>query len=151
MPRRPRPASRRPASNSVGSPEKAKAAQPASRAKSASSSRPKPTYHEEASGSEDSAIAGSESDEFFEEGASGSGSSGSEDDEDGLEGSNFQGGDYDDAEPDAPRVAQWVDDEELDAVSEEESESSEDEETQQSRLVCPVICLSMRLIRIVYY
>ncbi len=129
MPRRPRPTSRRPPQNAIISPVKAIPTPPVSRGKSASGPKLRRKPHPEEAEPDESS-ADSDSEGF---GPSGAGASRSESEEDGL-GEDALDAD-DGAEPDAPRVAQWVDDEELDEVSEEESESSEDEEAHKSRLV----------------
>ncbi|TBU63874.1 hypothetical protein BD310DRAFT_841291 [Dichomitus squalens] len=147
MPRRPRPASRRTSQRAATS--SVKAAHTATRAKPARGSRSKANHTQEESESDESAVAGSSSDGFFEEGASGLGTSGPEDEEDDLGGGESYVGEFDDAEPDAPRVAQWVDDEELDEedVLEEASESSEDEEGTKSHLQASLRSLSFGALR----
>ncbi|KAI1797947.1 hypothetical protein LXA43DRAFT_982743 [Ganoderma leucocontextum] len=143
MPRRSRPTSRRPPQNAIISPIKAKPAPPVSGGKSANSPKlQRKTYSEEPE-SEASSV-DSASEEFFEGDPSGAGTSRSESEEDGLEDDLDAG---DEPEPDAPRVAQWVDDEELDEVSEQESENSEEEEARKSRLQAGLQSLSFGVLR----
>lgn len=136
MPRRPRPVSRKPPQNAIISPVNAKPAPPVSRGipgRQKPRGKPQPAEAESDESLADS-DSNPDSEEFFERGSSGAGpsSSGAEEDELGEDG--LEAGD--EAEPDAPRTAQWVDDAELDEVSEEESEGSEDEDAHKSRLVC---------------
>lgn len=139
MPRRPRPTSRKPPQNAIVSPIKAKSIQPVSRAKSASGPKPpgKP-YSEEVELNESLADYGSDStshsEVFFAGEPSGPRPSRSESEEDASGANVLDAGDG--AEQDTPRAAQWVDEEELDQVSEEGSESSENEEAYKSHLVC---------------
>ncbi|KAJ8495620.1 hypothetical protein ONZ51_g1614 [Trametes cubensis] len=111
MPRRPRPDARRPPQRAAAAAIKFKPAAAAAPAKVSRMQFEEDVSEEEASGS------GSPSDDSHEETDTSSGSdSGAEDFDEA------------DAEPDAPRVAQWVDEEELDELSVEDSESDGSDE-----------------------
>lgn len=126
MPRRPRPVSRRPPPNSTAAP---------STTKKTVSQPPRPAAKRKLSSD------GEESDGESEESEDSESSSlpePADDVEDSEEG---------EVDVDAPRIAQWVDEEELNNVSEEdESESSEDEE--DDRGVGPSNLVSYRLYRL---
>ncbi|KAI0756921.1 hypothetical protein C8Q80DRAFT_65573 [Daedaleopsis nitida] len=140
MPRRPRPASRRPPQY-AGSPVKAKPATKAAPVKTASATRTNRKHPVSQENSESETTAShSDSEGSFEEGegSSDAGSSGSEAGEDDLNA---------DAEPDVARVAQWVDEDDLDVGSEEEEESSDEEEGDGARLEADLHSLSFGALR----
>ncbi|KAI9069293.1 DUF947-domain-containing protein [Trametes sanguinea] len=118
MPRRPRPAARKVPSHIADAASKSTVS--ASSAHGKSVSRKPSRKHFEAEEDSESEGSGFGSQDV---GSSQEESEGSQSGSDG-------GGDYEDmdAEPDAPRVAQWVDEEELDALSDEASESESEEE-----------------------
>ena len=127
MPRRPRPTTRRPPQHGEHT-EKAKPAASSSRAKTVSTKgKGRIQSHQDHSESDSS--------------SSGSGVEGFSEDEDGSDGALSNSGEDEDelradAEPDAARVAQWVDEEELENISEEEEESTDGGENADStRLV----------------
>ncbi|PIL31894.1 hypothetical protein GSI_06598 [Ganoderma sinense ZZ0214-1] len=144
MPRRPRPTSRRPPQNAIISPVKAKLAPPVSRGKSTSNPKlaTKP-LSEEAESEESSADLDLDSEEGY---PSGAGRSRSGDEEDYLREDSLGAG-HEEAEPDVPRAAQWVDDEGLSEVSRGESEISKDEEAQKFCLQAGLQSLSFGALR----
>ena len=134
MPRRPRPASRRPPQHEL--PPQQNASKPRAPGSEKTGRRPEIQVQELNS----------------DEGSSGSGDDESFDQESGIESRSDledEFDDIDDAEPDAPRVAQWVDEEELDGISAEDSEEDvtgdELDEVDGTRLVC-FECRSFTLI-----
>ncbi|KAI0801191.1 hypothetical protein C8Q74DRAFT_1240714 [Fomes fomentarius] len=136
MPRRPRPATRRPPQHATATaPYKGKVAPPLPAVKTASRSSRKAQVQDDDSEAEGSS-SHSDSEELSEE-QSDSGASGTEDEEENP---------YADAEPDAARAAQWVDEEELDEMS-EESEGEEDEEDNHARLEADLQSLSFGVLR----
>ena len=130
MPRRPRPASRKPPQHAISVTN----GRTGSATAQAKTPRKPDSQVKLPQADSDSAASGSNSgsEDFFED-DSDSDPSGSEAEEEAEEDDP-----YADAEPDAARVAQWVDEEELDNVS-DESESEGDEEADGARLVRPHI------------
>ncbi|RPD82484.1 DUF947-domain-containing protein [Lentinus tigrinus ALCF2SS1-7] len=135
MPRRPRPATRRRPQQGE-SPEKFKPAASASRAKSAATERRSQPQKENSE--VDSSVSESGSEDSFEE---------DENLDEDLSRSEAEEGELDmDDEPDTARVAQWVDEEELDDLSEEE-DSTGDESADKSRLQADLQSLSFGALR----
>lgn len=126
MPRRPRPIARRPPQHGEHT-ENAKPAASSSRAKTVSTKgEARIQSHKDHSDSDSS--------------SSGFGDENLSEDEVGSDGTVSDSGEDEDelradAEPDAARVAQWVDDEELENVSEEEEGTDGGENADSSRLV----------------
>ncbi|KAI0335200.1 DUF947-domain-containing protein [Cubamyces sp. BRFM 1775] len=113
MPRRPRPNARRPPQRAAPATSKSKSSIAAAHSGKVSRRQFEEDVSEEEQGSGSESL----SDHSQEDSdASSEPESGGEDFEEA------------DAEPDAPRVAQWVDEEELDEVSDEESESQDSDE-----------------------
>lgn len=124
MPRRPRPATRRPPQHATATaPVKGKVAPPLPAVKTASRLKRKAQVQDDDSEAEGSSTH-LDSEDLLEE-RSDSGASGSEEEEENS---------YADAEPDVARAAQWVDEEELDTMSEESE--GEDDDDNNARLVC---------------
>ena len=112
MPRRPRPAARQPPRNASSSLIQTSPSKPKS---------PLPPSDKSSSASEDG-----RSEKDFED---------REDLSKQDEHSNEESEDYADAEADVPRVAQWVDDEDLQDDSDDEESSVDERDPQQSSLV----------------
>ncbi|KAI0778257.1 hypothetical protein BD413DRAFT_507953 [Trametes elegans] len=136
MPRRARPATRKPPQRAASSATQRQAALVHSATKSRSTRKPA----EPTSGSESEFEHQSPSEDSEEDPADSGSGSGSDDEQN----------DYEiDAEPDAPRVAQWMDEEELEEISDEESESagSEDDEADNKRLEADLKALPFGALR----
>ncbi|OSD03137.1 DUF947-domain-containing protein [Trametes coccinea BRFM310] len=119
MPRRPRPATRRVPSHIAAAASKSSVTAASAHGKSVSRKPSRKHFEEEEVSDSESSGSGSQHSESSPEESDAS-QSGSENSAEEFEEM--------DAEPDAPRVAQWVDEEELDALSDEASNSESDEE-----------------------